>query len=103
MNLKTFCLVFILQSLRLLTAEEASEDLEDGLNPVSCGYEEFLGNWIFEMGPGGFDKTIDCLKPLGKRVQFHSRNISKIVIYSRSFSRFLDEVHLEGYQHYLLC
>lgn len=62
MNLKTFYLVFLLRFLRLM-AEEASEDLEDGLNPTACDYEKYVGYWIFEMGEGGFDKTINCLKP----------------------------------------
>lgn len=79
MNLKTFYLVFLLRFLRLM-AEEASEDLEDGLNPTACDYEKYVGYWIFEMGEGGFDKTINCLKPPGKIAHFQLRNTSEIAI-----------------------
>ncbi len=30
--------------------------------PANCTYEEIKGKWVFHMGKGGRDRTIDCTK-----------------------------------------
>ena len=30
--------------------------------PANCTYEDILGSWTFNLGPAGFDRTVDCDK-----------------------------------------
>ena len=43
--------------------------------PANCTYEEVKGTWIFQLGKGGHDRTIECSKQCKV---FHSF-ISKIL------------------------
>jgi len=55
-------LVFTLILVGSCLSEETPErSIEGTPNPLACEYEELKGYWFFDVGEGGYDKTINCM------------------------------------------
>lgn len=54
-------LVFVLILVGLCLSEgKPQRSIKGTPNPEVCEDEEIKGDWIFEVGKGGYDKTIEC-------------------------------------------
>lgn len=48
------------QLLLLAVASLLSLELVAGDTPANCTYEDVVGKWTFQIGEGGFDRTLNC-------------------------------------------
>lgn len=46
--------------LLLAIASLLSLGLVSGDTPANCTYEDVVGKWTFQIGEGGFDRTLNC-------------------------------------------
>ena len=76
-------LVFVLILVGSCLSKKGSQrPIEATAKPSTCRYEELKGNWIFDVGEGGYDKAtiINCL--LNGSGQQLSNISPTIIIYS---------------------